>query len=464
MTEPHWLGVRDLADAYASRRLSPVEMVQALLQRIERLDPGLNAFIRLDPADILAQAREAERAILAGCSLGPLHGVPVGLKDMIDVAGVPTTCHSKVMLDHVARSDAAVVGKLRQAGAILFGKLACHEFGWGGHSWDLPFPLARNPWNRDHHPGGSSSGCAAAVAAGFLPLALGTDSGGSVRNPASSCGLVGVKPTYGLVSRRGAFPLAYTLDHIGPLARSVEDATLLLDAIAGHDAQDPGSAPGPARGAAADLRRGIAGLRVGFVRHFHEQDMVADPEMAAALEHVADVLRREGATVAECRLPPLAEFFGVNRTLLLAEGWAVHAPWLRERPEDYGRIMRTRAMAGAFVSGGDYVQAQRRRLELIAAVDDVFRDVDVLLLASAMDPPCRIDDPAEEARTYARQARLPFNVTGHPAAVAMCGLTQNGLPLSAQFVGRAFDDAMVLRTAAAYERATDWHMRHPPLH
>ncbi len=463
MTELHWLGVRSLSEAYATHRLSPVEVVQALLQRIERHDPGLNSFIRLDAADILAQAREAERAIVAGRSLGPLHGVPVGLKDMIDVAGVPTTCHSKVMLGHVARSDAAVVGRLRQAGAILFGKLACHEFGWGGHSWDLPFPLARNPWNRDHHPGGSSSGCAAAVAAGFLPLALGTDSGGSVRNPASSCGLVGLKPTYGLVSRRGAFPLAYTLDHIGPLARSVEDAALVLDAIAGHDAQDPGSTSGPARGAAADLQRGIAGLRVGFVRHFHEQDMVADPEMAAALEHVADVLRDEGATVTDCRLPPLGEFVGVNRTILLAEAWAVHAPWLREQPEDYGRIMRGRAMAGAFLSGGDYVQAQRRRLELMSAVDDVFRDVDVLLLASAMDPPCRIDDPAEEARTYARQARLPFNVTGHPAVVAMCGLTRTGLPLSVQFAGRAFDEATLMRVAAAYERATAWHTKHPPL-
>jgi len=463
MTELHWLGVRELARAYATRRLSPVELVQALLRRIERHDPALNSFIRLDAEDILAQAREAERAIMAGRCLSPLHGVPVGLKDMIDVAGVPTTCHSKIMLDHVAPSDAAVVGKLRQAGAIVFGKLACQEFGWGGHSWDLPFPLARNPWNRDHHPGGSSSGSAAAVAAGFLPLALGTDSGGSVRNPASSCGLVGVKATYGLVSRRGAFPLAYTLDHIGPLARSVEDAALLLDAIAGHDALDPGSAPSAARSATADLHRDIAGLHIGFVRHFHEQDMIADPEMAAALEQVADTLRREGAAVADCRLPPLREFAGVNRTILLAEAWAVHAPWIRHRPEDYGRIMRSRAMAGAFISGGDYVQAQRRRLELIAAVDDVLRKVDVLLIASAMDPPCRIDDPVEEARTYARQARLPFNVTGHPAAVAMCGLTRSGLPLSAQFVGPAFDETTVMRVVAAYERVTDWHTRRPQL-
>ena len=463
MTAPHWLTATDAAQAFAARTMSPVELLQALLARIDRLDPMLHAFIRIDADAAMDAARAAEREIANGRVRGKLHGVPVGVKDIIDVAGLPTTCHSKILLDNVAKADAAVIARLRQAGAIIVGKLSTHEFAIGGPSFDLPFPPARNPWNPDHHPGGSSSGSGAGVCAGLFPVALGTDTGGSVRNPASACGIVGLKPTYGLVSRRGVFPLAFTLDHVGPLTRTVGDAALLLDAIAGYDPLDPGSAPTSTHGFGRMLDRGVRDLRIGFVRHFHERDMPAHPEVTAAVEDAARVLQAEGAEVRNVTLPTLNEFAAVNRVLLCSEAWSIHAPWLRERPGDYGQLARRRLLPGAFMNAGDYVGAQRRRRQMIAQVEDVLRDVDVLLCASSMDPASRIEDAAETARTYPRQARTPFNVTGHPALAMMAGLSDAGLPLSVQIVGRYFEDATVLRVAAAYERGTEWHKRRPPV-
>lgn len=463
MTAPHWLAAAEIAHAYAARTLSPVELLTALLARIESLDPTLHAFVRLDADAAMQAARVAESEIAAGRGRGPLHGIPVGVKDIIDVAGLPTTCHSRILLDNVAAADAAVIARLRQAGAIIIGKLATHEFALGGPSFDLPFPPARNPWNPAHHPGGSSSGSGAGVCAGLFPLALGSDTGGSVRNPASACGIVGLKPTYGLVSRRGVFPLSYTLDHVGPLARTVADAALLLDGIAGHDPADPGSTPAPARQFGRLLDRGVRGLRIGFIRHFHERDMPAHPEVAAALEDAARALQAEGAEIRTVTLPSLTEFAGINRVILCSEAWSIHAPWLRARPGDYGQLTRRRLLPGAFMTAGDYVGAQRRRTQVIAAVEDCLRDVDVLLCASSMDPASRLDDAEETARTYSRQARTPFNVTGHPAVAMMAGLSRGGLPVSLQLAGRYHDDATVLRVAAAYERATAWHEKKPPI-
>jgi aspartyl-tRNA(Asn)/glutamyl-tRNA(Gln) amidotransferase subunit A len=408
-------------------------------------------------------ARTAEVELKAGRTRGPLHGIPVGIKDIIDVAGLPTTAHSKILVGNIAKQDAVCVAKLRAAGAIVMGKLSTHEFAIGGPSFDLPFPPARNPWNPRHHPGGSSSGSGAGLASGMFPLALGTDTGGSVRNPASVCGIVGLKPTYGLVSRRGVFPLAFTLDHVGPMTRTVADNALLLEALAGHDPDDPGSAQTNARHFSASLDRGVAGLRVGFVRHFHETDMPAHPDVTAALEDVERILEVEGALVETVTLPKLGEFAGINRVILCSEAWSIHAPWLRERPGDYGALARRRLLPGAFMTAGDYVGAQRRRAELIAAVNDKFRDYDVLMCASSMDPASEIEDAAETARTYPRQARAPFNVTGHPALAMMSGLSGNGLPVSVQFVGRYFEDATVLRVAAAYEKAAGWYKKHPPI-
>ncbi|HEY1795756.1 MAG TPA: amidase [Stellaceae bacterium] len=463
MIDLHWLTAAEAAGAIAARKLSPVELTRALLDRIERLDPKLHAFIRLDADAAMGAAKAAEAEIAAGRPRGPLHGVPVGIKDIIDVAGLPTSCHSKILIDHVAKQDAVCVEKLRGAGAIVLGKLSTHEFAIGGPSFDLPWPPARNPWNTAHHPGGSSSGSGSGVAGGLFPMALGSDTGGSVRNPASACGIVGLKPSYGLVSRRGVFPLSFTLDHVGPLTRTVADNALVLETIAGHDALDPGSAATSAGHYAAALDRGVRGLRIGFVRHFHETDLPASSEVAAGLENVAATLKSLGAEIRDIRLPTLGEFAAVNRVILQSEAWAIHGPWLRERPGDYGKLARRRLLPGAFIAAGDYVQANRRRLEMIAAVEDALREVDVLVCASAMDPPSRIEDAEETERTYPRQARTPFNVTGHPALAMMAGLSSAGLPLSVQFVGRYFAEATLYQVARAWEQAAGTDAKHPPI-
>jgi aspartyl-tRNA(Asn)/glutamyl-tRNA(Gln) amidotransferase subunit A len=440
--ELQWLSATEAAQAIADKELSPVELMKALLERIAKLDPRLNAFIKLDAEAAMAAAKAAEAEA---------------------VAGLPTTCHSKILTDNIAKADAVCVQKLRGAGAIVMGKLSTHEFAIGGPSFDLPWPPARNPWNTDHHPGGSSSGSGSGVAAGLFPMALGTDTGGSVRNPASCCGIVGLKPTYGLVSRRGVYPLSFTLDHIGPMTRTVADNALMLQAIAGHDALDPGSAASVNGHYATNLDRGVRDLRIGFVRHFHEVDTPAEAEVTAALNHVARALQMEGAEVRDIRLPTLTEFGAVNRVILQSEAWAIHGPWLRERPGDYGQLARRRLMAGAFMNAGDYVQAQRRRLEMIAEVEAAFRQVDVLLCASSMDPPCRIDRPADVDRTYPRQARTPFNVTGHPALAMLSGLSVDKLPLSVQFVGRYFEESTLFQVARAWEHAAGTDKKHPPI-
>lgn len=463
MSDLPWLSAAEAARAIAARELSPVELTKALLARIEKLDPKLNAFIRLDAGTAMEAAKAAEQEIAAGRLRGPLHGVPVGIKDIIDVAGLPTTCHSKILIDNFAAADAVCVARLRGAGAIVLGKLSTHEFAIGGPSFDLPWPPARNPWNTAHHPGGSSSGSGSGVAAGLFPMALGSDTGGSVRNPASACGIVGLKPTYGLVPRRGVFPLSFTLDHVGPLTRTVADNALMLGVIAGHDSLDPGSAAVTSGNYAAGLERGVRGMRIGFIRHFHEVDLPADPEVAAGLENVAGTLKSLGADVRDITLPTLDEFAAINRVILQSEAWAIHSPWLRERPGDYGKLARCRLLPGAFLAAGDYVQANRRRLEMIAAVDEALREVDVLLCASAMDPPSRIEDAEETERTYPRQARTPFNVTGHPALAMMAGLSSNGLPLSVQLVGRNFAEATLFQVARAWERAAGTDAQHPPI-
>ncbi|MBI0538002.1 amidase [Roseomonas sp. KE2513] len=448
----HSLGVAEIGAAYRDGTITPPRLLRHLLDRIERLNPRVHAFIQVDAEAAMLAAEAAGAEFARGRARGPLHGIPVGIKDIIDVAGLPTTCHSRILLGNVAAADAAVVARLRAAGAIIIGKLSTHEFALGGPAFDLPFPPARNPWNTDHHPGGSSSGSGAGLAAGLFPLALGTDTGGSVRNPASQCGIVGLKPTYGLVSRRGVFPLAFTLDHVGPMARRAQDAALLLQAIAGHDALDPGSVPAPPPRATS---AGIAGLRVGFVRHFHETDMPADSEVASALEQAAALLSAEGAIVRDVTLPSLNDFAAVNRAILHAEAYAIHAPWLRDRPGDYAQLTRSSLLTGAFLTADDYIQAQRARGWMIERVERALGEVDVLLTASSMDPPARIEDAAEVARTYPRQARTPFNVTGHPALAMMAGLSNGGLPLSVQFVAGYFQEARLLDVAAAFERVAE---------
>jgi aspartyl-tRNA(Asn)/glutamyl-tRNA(Gln) amidotransferase subunit A len=463
VTDLAWLTIAEAAELLRGKKLSPVEYTKALIARVERYDGKLNAFLRFTPEIALEDAKRAEGEITRGLWRGPLHGVPYALKDIIDYAGLPTTGHSKILKDNVVAADAQVAWKLKAAGGVFMGKLSTHEFAIGGPSFDLPWPPARNPWNRDHFCGGSSSGAGAATAAGFVPAAIGTDTGGSVRNPASMCGVVGIKPTYGLVSRRGVFPLAYSLDHVGPLTRTLRDNALLLDLIAGHDPHDPGSAPRETRSVASSLDGGVKGLRIGVIRHFYTTDMPAEPEVAAGIEAAAAKLAELGATVREVRTAPLAEYLAVNRTILTSEAFALHEQWMRERPQDYGALARERIMAGAFVRAADYVNATRLRRRMADAFHALFSGIDVALTASSMDLPCRIDDPKAVDYTYARQARAPFNITGGPALSLPAGFARSGLPLAIQLVGKPFGEATVYRVAHAYEQATRWGERRPAL-
>jgi aspartyl-tRNA(Asn)/glutamyl-tRNA(Gln) amidotransferase subunit A len=464
MTAAEDMTLAEASAAIRRKRISPVEYLDALRARFDALEPRLNTTVRPLWDDARTEAQKATRRIARSGPRSAIDGLPIGLKDIIDLKGHPTTCHSRHLLDNVKQEDAAVVARLRAAGAIFPAKLATHEFAIGGPAFDLPFPPARNPWNTAHHPGGSSSGSGSSVGAGILPAALGTDTGGSVRHPASHCGIVGMKPTYGLVSRRGVFPLAFTLDHVGPMTRDVASNAMLLNAIAGHDAADPGSAAVRAENYARALKKGLKGLTIGFVRHFHETDQPATAEVAAAIETAAKLMTKHGAKVKTVTLPALGDFAGVNRAILMSEAAAIHGHWLREAPDGYSNLTRKRLAPGLFVRAEDYVNAQRRRRELVAAVEAAFADCDLLLAASSMDPACRIDDPEAVEITYPRQARTPFNVTGHPALTLMCGLSQaEGLPLSLQLVGRYFGEATIYRAAAAYEAAAPWKDRRPAL-
>lgn len=458
-----WLTVADAAELLRSKKLSPVEYTKALIEHTERHDKHYNAYLRATPDIALEDARRAESEIQRGEWRGPFHGVPYGLKDIVDYTGLPTTAHSKILQDNIAKADAVVTQKLRAAGGVFMGKLSTHEFATGGPSFDLPWPPARNPWNRDHFCGGSSSGSGTATAAGFVPAAIGTDTGGSVRNPASMCGTIGMKATYGLVSRRGVVPLSFSLDHVGTLTRTVRDNALMLDLIAGYDAQDPGSANHATGGYTAQLGRDLKGLRIGVLRHFYNRDMVADPEIAAGIEAAVKKFAEIGAVVSEVSTAPLGEYLACNRTILLSEAFAVHEKWMRERPQDYGALARERLMGGAFVRAADYVNATRLRRKLTDAFHALFNDVDVIVTTSSMDPPCRIDDEKAVDYTYGRQSRAPFNVTGSPGISVPTGFSKSGLPLGMQLVGKPFSEALLYRVAYAYEQATPWVNRHPVL-
>ena len=391
-----------------------------------------------------------------------MHGIPYGLKDIYDAAGLRTTAHSRLLLDNVAATDAATTARLEEAGMILIGKLATHEFATGGPAWDLPFPPAKNPWNPAHFTGGSSSGSGAAVAAGILPLAMGSDTGGSIRLPAAYCGTVGLKPTYGRVSRRGVAPLCYSLDTCGPLTWTVEDAALALQVLAGHDPRDPGSAEVPVPDYGEGLRRDVAGLRIGYAKGFNDDGAVGR-EQAAALDAVAGLLAGLGAEIVEVALPPNDRFQACARTISHSESFAIHADDLRRRPELYARVTRERLMLGAFVTAGQYVQAQRLRRILTRRVDALFETCDVLLTAVIPGPAPLLEET--DTSPWRRQQPLAsvFNVTGHPALAQPCGFAANGLPLSVQFVGRAFDEATILRVGHAYERSARWIDKRPAL-
>ena len=472
MTEIPFRGALEIAAAIRDKRLSATEYLEYVFNRIEQHDPALNSVITLNADAALTAAHEADQAVSNGAVLGPLHGVPFGLKDIIDAANLPTTAHSRIYANNIPIEDAAVTTHLKHSGAILVAKLATHEFAFGGPSFDLPWPPARNPWDTRMFTGGSSSGSGAAIAAGFIPLALGTDTGGSVRNPASLCGIVGMKATYGRVSRRGVVPLAFSLDHVGPMTRTVSDNAALLQVISGYDPRDPASAqvsvPDYLSAVKHGTTQGIKGMRIGVIRHFFEKDMVADPKVVNAINASLRVLADLGAVITDVETRSLQTFSNVNRIILLSEAYAVHQYWLQSRPQDYAAMTREKLLPGAFIRAVDYVQALRNRPLFTAEIDTLLDNADVLVTASSMDPPFPIDDPEAVARCYPRSARPPFNLTGHPALSLPIGFTEPDddvpvLPLGLQVIGRHFDEASIYRVASAYEQATNWSEVQPPL-
>ncbi len=459
----HHLTIAQTGRAIAARELSPVTLVEALLGRISMLNPRIDAFVTLTAERALDQARTAQAEIAAGRYRGPLHGIPFGLKDVFDTAGILTSGHSRIGMRNVPREDATAASRLYSAGAVLLGKLSTHEFAHGGPSFDLPWPPARNPWDTTCQPGGSSSGAGAAVAAGFVPAALGTDTGGSVRNPAALCGVVGLKPTYGRVSRHGVIVNSYSLDHVGPLAWTVEDAALLLQAIAGRDPSDPTSADRPVPDYRAALTGDIRGTRIGVVRHFWEGDLPASDEVRAAMEDATSVLKQLGASISEARMRPLQDYYAVKNIIAEGELFAVHAEHLRSRPGDFGADFLARVAPACLFTADDYVQASRERRRMAAQMQPLYEQFDVLVTAGTYGPAPRIDAHRTISNWQKPSISTPFNVTGGPALAQCMGYTKGGMPLALQVAGRPFDEASVLRVADAYERATPWRARRPAL-
>lgn len=456
--------VPTLADAsrlIATGALSPVELTRAALARAEALDPRLHAFITLLPERALAAARKAEAELARGERRGPLHGIPYALKDIIDVAGVATTAHSRLLRDNIAGANADVTTRLENAGMVLIGKTSLHEFARGGPGDDLPWPNARNPWDTDRSCGGSSSGSAVAVAAGMVGLAIGTDTGGSVRFPAACTGIVGLKPTYGCVSRRGVIPLSFSLDHVGTLTRTVADSALALAALAEHDSRD---ADFTAAGGVDDLSAldtPVAGMRIGVARAYNAESAV-DDEQQEAVERAAFVLSELGAQVDDVTLPPRDLYDAATWTIILAEGFSVHQQDLRQRADQYGRTARERLSIGALVTAADYVGAQRLRKLLIAETDDALAGFDAMLCAGAVSAPPRLDQVDDGPWRKRHPITAPFNLTGHPALALPAGAAVSGLPLSLQLVGKRFDETTLLRIGHALERSVAWRDFRPP--
>ncbi len=458
-TDPALLTIAEAASLIRDRKLSPVALATATFARIHALEPQLHAHILLLEESGMAQAAAAEAEIAQGQWRGPLHGIPIGLKDIYNTAGIATTGHSALFQHHVPAEDATTVRKLREAGAVFTGKLATWEFAIGGTSLDLPWPPARNPWNPAHDPSGSSSGSGAAVAAGLCMGAMGSDTGGSIRGPAAWCGIAGHKPTYGLVSKAGVLPLSFSLDHAGPMCWTAADCALMMQVLSGHDPACAGSADVPTPDF-SDMTSPIKGVRVGVVRHFWETDLPCDPEVAEATEAAIKVLEDLGCVVGTATLAPFAVYGAAAGQISRAEGFSIHEQWLRASPEKYGAIARARLSAGALVRGSDYVNAQRERRRLVAELAVTMRTFDVLVFPTArkVAPPLATDRSLGGA-FYNRVC----NLTGSPALSVCSGYSDAGLPFALQIMGRPFEDPLVLRVGAAYEAAAGWRTRRPAM-
>lgn len=464
MTDLHNLPIAEASAGIRSGSLTSVELIRACLGRIAATEERLNAFITLCADHAMEAAAAADREIAAGRWKGPLHGIPIGLKDIYATAGVPTTCHSRLLAENVPTRSADTVARLEAAGAIMVGKLATHEFAFGGPSLDLPWPAARNPWDPERIPGGSSSGSGTAVAAGMVAGAMGSDTGGSIRGPAGLCGIVGLKPSYGRLSRRGVYPLSWTQDHAGPMTRTVEDCALMMQVLSGYDPADPASVDAPVPDFAAALARPVAGLRVGVVRSWYEHADGADDEVVALIDEALAVMRDLGMIVRDVVMPEAADYHACGRITILSEGFAVHRRHLLDTPDAYGQFFRDRMRLGAFIGADRYIEAQRMRARLNGATLAAMADCDVLVTANQYGP---AETFQQSQRTFPFFGKpyltMPFNVTGQPALTVRCGFTAGGLPIGLQIAGRSFADDTVLQVGHAYERARGGLDRHPSL-
>ncbi len=456
------LTITELSRLLRSRKLSSIELTRAYLERIEAYQPKLDAFLTVTRDLALRQARRADKEIAAGDYRGPMHGIAFGLKDIYATRGIMTSGGSKLCRDNLPQKDSTCTRKLYEAGGILLGKLQTHEFAHGGPSFDLPWPPARNPWQLEHFTGGSSSGSGAAVAASLVAGALGSDTGGSIRGPSSFCGIAGIMSSAGLVSRAGVIPNSFTLDHCGPMARSVEDCAIMLQAIAGYDPDDGGSIPVKIPNYRANLRKGIKGMRIGLLRHVWTEDVPQSEEVAQAMENAAAVLRKLGAKVEEVRVRPALQYSDVKVVLAETEIYTINYPDLARRPGDFGEDFLSRALPACLFQSSDYVAASREQRIMIDEMAPIWKKYDALL--SVVFGPAPRLDKHHPLNFWARPNANPMaNVLGCPSLALCNGFSASGLPLGMQLMGRPFDEATVLRIGHAYEQATEWHARRPAL-
>jgi aspartyl-tRNA(Asn)/glutamyl-tRNA(Gln) amidotransferase subunit A len=457
------LTIAEAASLIAAKKLSPVELTKACIERLHATEATLHAFVLPTEERAMSDAKAAEAAIMRDGPRGPMHGIPIGLKDIVNTAGIETTCGSKILVGNVPETDAACAAKLAAAGTVLMGKLTTHEFADGGPSFDLPKPPARNPWNPEHFTAGSSSGTGAAVAAGVILCGIGTDTGGSIRGPAALCGIAGLKPTYGLVSRAGVAPAAFSLDHIGPMAWSAEDCAIMLQVLAGHDEADPASASQPVPDYRSALTGHLKGVRVGVIRHFHEDDYKVEAAVQTGIDHALTVFRSLGATVEDVAVASLQDWHACGSLISITERAAAYEEWAQTRLGDFSERVQRRLHLGALVSGVDYVQAVRRRRELRSELQAAMRNLDVVITAGAPGEAPRMDSIPKWDLFDKPNFTMPFNVTGYPALCVCSGFGPGGLPVSVQIVGKPFQDAMVLRVGDAFEKATESRSRRPSL-
>jgi aspartyl-tRNA(Asn)/glutamyl-tRNA(Gln) amidotransferase subunit A len=456
----------------ASRRirhgeLSPVELTQEILANIARLQPHLNAYVTVTESFALEQARRAEREIQAGEYRGPLHGIPYAAKDLYYTRGIRTTMGSKIMADFLPDYDATVIQKLRTAGAVLVGKTGLHEWAYGITSTNPHFGAVRNPWDPDRIPGGSSGGSTAALASGQCLFSLGSDTGGSIRIPASLCGVVGLKPTFGRVSRHGVFPLSHTLDHAGVFGLTVRDTAWAYEAIAGVDDRDDSSVDRPNPVASLDETPRLDGKKVGVPRNFYFDQL--DPDVDAAVRVALNKLEAIGATMIDIEVPDIEEFNAIARLIQLAEATSVHRRRLQKHPEDFSDDVRVLIEQGYFITATDYLDAQRRRRKLNSDFNTLLQQVDVIVAPTIPITAARIGQTTttiggmeENVRLATTRLVRALNLTGLPVLSVPCGMSSEGLPIGLQLIGSLFKEANLLEVGHAYERVTDWHTKRSP--